>query len=320
MRIIAALILLVACTTTAPGASRWHLSGVDAINAAIADLPAMGGMVVLPPGDYVLTATTATAAVVIDRDNVTLRGSGPSTRLLMADNQGVTAVEIWGANVTVSDMFIDCNQAGGNQVAASGDQWDLAGVRSRGPDTHDVTVTRTEIVGGCSIAAHVWGDHGRITHNKFGNTRSDTAELVGGEVGWITDNLVRVDGVNAHGLGTDSYDQAIISNNIVIVEATGTFQHSVFRTWWGTYGHSIMGNMVVARGPVGRTFWILGYHNQIVGNSLTSSGWATSDFEGGASVITGNHFSNHILNISPNSPSLPNVLGDNVLINSTVNH
>ncbi|MCL4215780.1 MAG: hypothetical protein KJ052_02055, partial [Candidatus Hydrogenedentes bacterium] len=53
----------------------------EQINAAIQALPAIGGTVLLMEGTYdIRRVEGALGGVIIDRDNVTLAGQGPSTR------------------------------------------------------------------------------------------------------------------------------------------------------------------------------------------------------------------------------------------------
>jgi len=78
-------------------------------------LPASGGLVQLEPGEYVCHAT-----LVIDRDNVQLRGAGSTTILRLADGANVPVLVLGGLaeqpttqrrNIHVSDLTIDGNRA-----------------------------------------------------------------------------------------------------------------------------------------------------------------------------------------------------------------
>lgn len=85
-----------------------------AIAHALDELPPEGGTVFLPEGVYVLKGP-----VVLDRDNLTLRGAGPKTVLLTTDGCDCPVV-IMGStetpvtrptrNLTVSDMTLDGNR------------------------------------------------------------------------------------------------------------------------------------------------------------------------------------------------------------------
>jgi hypothetical protein len=87
----------------------------DAIQNAIYQLPSDGGELVLLPGTY-----TCTHPIIIDKNNVTLRGSGPATLLRLADNanspviimglaEGIPSRSIRYARVI--DLMIDGNRA-----------------------------------------------------------------------------------------------------------------------------------------------------------------------------------------------------------------
>jgi hypothetical protein len=87
----------------------------DAIQNAIYQLPSDGGELVLLPGTY-----TCTHPIIIDKNNVTLRGSGPATLLRLADDanspviimglaEGIPSRSIRYARVI--DLMIDGNRA-----------------------------------------------------------------------------------------------------------------------------------------------------------------------------------------------------------------
>ncbi len=85
-----------------------------AIQAGIDALPPTGGQVIVHAGTY-----TCTVPIVIDRDNVDLRGQGPATVLRLADSanspvlvlgQTTTLPFVTRSNIRVSDLFIDGNR------------------------------------------------------------------------------------------------------------------------------------------------------------------------------------------------------------------
>jgi hypothetical protein len=91
--------------------------GCEAIQAAINDLPPSGGQIIVQAGTY-----TCTQPIVIDRDNVDLRGQGPATILRLADGanlpllvlgQTVTPPTLTRRNIHVADLTVDGNR--GNQ-------------------------------------------------------------------------------------------------------------------------------------------------------------------------------------------------------------
>ena len=84
------------------------------IQAAIDGLPASGGQVVIQAGTY-----TCSESLVIDRDNVDLRGQGPATVLRLADHanlpllvvgQTLNSPTLMRKNVHVSDLTLDGNR------------------------------------------------------------------------------------------------------------------------------------------------------------------------------------------------------------------
>jgi hypothetical protein len=89
--------------------------GCQPIQAAIQSLPPFGGVVALPSGVF-----TCTEPIIIDRDNVTLRGQGAATVLRLANNANAPVVIIGQPiavpsqvrrNITVADLYIDGNRA-----------------------------------------------------------------------------------------------------------------------------------------------------------------------------------------------------------------
>ena len=84
------------------------------IQAAIDGLPASGGQVVIEAGTYVCPGP-----IIIDRDNVDLRGQGPATVLRLADQadlplivlgQTIQNPTITRRNIHVSDLTLDGNR------------------------------------------------------------------------------------------------------------------------------------------------------------------------------------------------------------------
>jgi len=96
------------------------------IQAALDALPADGGEVVLPPGKFEIHQP-----IVLQRDAQTLRGAGPATILMLADNANCPVI-IMGKpvnhppatvkNLRVSDLFID-----GNRLHQQRELWKLHG-------------------------------------------------------------------------------------------------------------------------------------------------------------------------------------------------
>lgn len=87
----------------------------DAIQKAINQLPASGGELKLMPGTFICTAP-----IIIDKNNVTLRGSGSATVLRLADNINAPVIVMGSTEtipsrsvhyVRVIDLMIDGNRA-----------------------------------------------------------------------------------------------------------------------------------------------------------------------------------------------------------------
>ena len=87
----------------------------EAINAAIQALPSGGGEIVLLDGTYELTMA---GSVMMDRDNVTLRGNGPATEVYH-HYVGEPAVWVKGKGCTVRDIKVRVDHAEG--IQAEGD-------------------------------------------------------------------------------------------------------------------------------------------------------------------------------------------------------
>ncbi len=111
------------------------------INAAITALPAGGGEVVLLDGTYSVGGSGGlTAGVVLNKDNVTLRGSGPATRLrcdrtfntIQVPAKGCTirdlyaytghafAVASTGSDLTVLNTVLECGGSGEFSMSLGG--------------------------------------------------------------------------------------------------------------------------------------------------------------------------------------------------------
>jgi polygalacturonase len=121
--------------TQARGSHELVVQGRDlaAIMTAVRAVPEEGGTVFLPEGFYLLNGP-----VVLDRDNITLKGAGPKTVLmtmagsdcpLMVMGSTETPVHRMTRNLTVSDMTLD-----GNRMMQKGECW--SGECDTGGTTH----------------------------------------------------------------------------------------------------------------------------------------------------------------------------------------
>jgi Right handed beta helix region len=124
-------------------------AGGAGIQHALDALPESGGLVVLPPGTFEVSQP-----IVLQRDHLELRGSGPNTILRLADNANCPVI-ILGEPVNnpnrtvrdlrVSDVFID-----GNRVHQQRERWRLAGegseIRNNGINVQNVSDSAVEHV------------------------------------------------------------------------------------------------------------------------------------------------------------------------------
>jgi hypothetical protein len=155
--------------------------GCAAIQAAIDALPAGGGAVLVRPGLYVCGAP-----IVIDRDGVELRGSGPATLLDLGDHvnrpvivlgQTLEVPTVTRRAIRVSDLSIDGNRAqqdhecSSGNCTAPGDYLRNNGVSLR--RVEDVTVERVSVTGARSGGLVVELGSRRVTVRDF--TASDGA-------------------------------------------------------------------------------------------------------------------------------------------------
>lgn len=126
----------------------------SAIQKAIDDLPSEGGQVLLEAGTF-----NCTQHIVIDRDNVELRGVGPATILRLADGVN-TPVLIIGQtipiptttrrNITVSDLVINGNRATQTFECLRGECSDSNPLRNNGITlrrVEDVRIERVAVFG-----------------------------------------------------------------------------------------------------------------------------------------------------------------------------
>lgn len=109
------LMFLVALAASTTQAAVVKGKNCSAIQKTINQLPQRGGEVLLPAGRY-----TCNAPIVIDRNNISLRGVGGGTLLRLADGANAPVIIMGQAsaipdskrsNISVSDLIIDGNRA-----------------------------------------------------------------------------------------------------------------------------------------------------------------------------------------------------------------
>lgn len=119
-----------------------------AIQNAIDDLPLQGGQVIVKAGTY-----TCKDPLVIDRDNVELRGVGPATILRLADGANAPVIivgqtlpvpTVTRRNIRVSDLVIDGNRANQTFECLKGDCSASNPLRNNGITLRRVSDARIE--------------------------------------------------------------------------------------------------------------------------------------------------------------------------------
>lgn len=95
------------------------------INAAIAALPAQGGEVVLLDGTYYVGYN---APITLNKANVTLRGSGPATRVVCSTL--VDTISVTASDCTIRDLYVFSKLC--SAVNSAGARLTMLHVRSEG--------------------------------------------------------------------------------------------------------------------------------------------------------------------------------------------
>ena len=207
--------------------------GCDDIQAAIDNLPASGGQVVIQAGTY-----TCSTSIVIDRDNVDLRGQGPSTILRLADHanlpllvlgQTLTPPTTTRSQIHVSDLTLDGNREN-QDYECFNDNCSAYPIRNNGITLRrvsDVLVERVTAIGARS--GGLVAEHGcrRVTVRDF--TAADSN--FDGLAGYLTEDS-RFTGLYLHnncaaGLSFDlDFDNNIISDVIILRDEDRTCETS----------------------------------------------------------------------------------------------
>jgi hypothetical protein len=154
-RVPFALLLALAAALLAPaspGAAQAAVpSTCEDIQAWIDGLRSGGGELLLPPGTFVCNAP-----IVIDRDDVTLRGHGPATRLRLADGANAPVLVIGGTSavppavrrrIVVADLVIDGNRLAQDYECQGGPCGPEHWLRNNGISLRRVEDVRVERVG-----------------------------------------------------------------------------------------------------------------------------------------------------------------------------
>ena len=298
------------------------------INAAIASVRDGGGVVKLLPGTYDLQRSDSIGAVVISRSDIVLEGSGPSTRLVLADHQNVNAVAIHGLDikrVVVRDLYVHGNRFKNNPSEGSSqprDPWDNSGIRAKpfnGSIPEDIRVENCWVEESYRLNIQLIAINAVISDCWLGDATMDVAEIIIGP-GRISNNFVEIDGVTGYGLGTDKADDVIIESNQVVVRDGGRITQEVFRFWPHHQNNALISNSVRVEeeGYVEQFVRLAGRNNIMSGNQFHSNRIHTKIvIEGPATVVNANLFANtHVIVDQKISGDEPILIYGNVWINS----
>jgi len=201
----------------------------DAIQKAIYQLPTEGGELVLMPGTY-----TCTAPIIIDKNNVTLRGSGPATLLRLADNVNAPVL-VMGVtenipsrsvrHVRVIDLMIDGNRANQTAECMGGPCSDAFPLRNNGISIRrcvDCVVQSVTVYGAMSGGLVTELGCRRLTIRDYTSYDNEFDGLAGYETEDSTFSGIHLYGNKAAGISTDIkfnnnkfYDVTIADNKTV---------------------------------------------------------------------------------------------------------
>lgn len=201
----------------------------DAIQNAIQQLPPEGGELALLPGTY-----TCTHPIVIDRNNVTLKGAGPATLLRLADNVNAPVVIMGLAEnipsrsiryVRVIDLMIDGNRANQTSECMGGPCSDEFPLRNNGISIRrcvDCMVQSVTVYGAMSGGLVTELGCRRLTIRDYTSYDNEFDGLAGYETEDSTFSGIHLYGNKAAGISTDIkfnnnkfYDVTIADNKTV---------------------------------------------------------------------------------------------------------
>src|SRR5262245_27305668 len=290
------------------------------INAAIRALPAAGGTVQLAEGTYDIRAVPGTrGGVVIARSNVILRGSGPGTKLVLADGQNTNVIRIDGDGT--HDVVVEALQINANGEMNSAPGFETCGIKaaSSGSNPHrNIVVRETKVFGADRLNVMLNGVGVRIVDNWFGDAGADVAEVLTGP-GEISRNYVEISGVTGYGLGSDSASGVTISDNTVVVLEGGVVTQSIYRTWQGQYHNIVSNHQALVYGQAQYMLMMNGYFNVVHGNIFRSWNGPSKIRVDSAATIVGNVFVNANLEIADTSgEAWPVALTGNLFFSSTL--
>jgi hypothetical protein len=201
----------------------------DAIQNAIHQLPPEGGELALLPGTY-----TCAHPIVIDKNNVTLKGAGAATLLRLADNANAPVIIMGLAEnvpsrstryVRVVDLMIDGNRANQSSECMGGPCSDTFPLRNNGISIRrcvDCTVQSVTVYGAMSGGLVTELGCRRLTIRDYTSYDNEFDGLAGYETEDSTFSGIHLYGNKAAGISTDIkfnnnkfYDVTIADNKTV---------------------------------------------------------------------------------------------------------
>lgn len=201
----------------------------DAIQKALNQLPAEGGELRLLAGIY-----NCTRPIVIDKNNVRLRGSGPATVLRLADNINAPVIIMGLAegvpsrsthHVRVSDLMIDGNRANQTAECMGGPCSIEFPLRNNGISVRrcvDCTVQSVTVYGARSGGIVTELGSRRLTIRDYTSYDNEFDGLAGYETEDSTFSGIHLYGNEAAGISTDIkfnnnkfYDVTLVDNKTV---------------------------------------------------------------------------------------------------------
>lgn len=232
----------------------------ETIHEALTELPADGGVIFIKEGTYVIDCSDP---IVIDKDNVTLQGTGRATILKCAVRSDVYAESQEIIDISNQDYITLENLRFNMNHAAQDDDEDrvLTGIRL-------TTVTESTI-------RNCWFDGCDITASNFAYIRIATATTSSGLI--ITNNFLSEPGDDTI-LDDGTLNTSIISYNTINLSSGTTSGISVTGR-----GNTITANTLT---KVGIT--VRGSNNLISGNALDGHGIKVDNDDNDDNIIIGN--------------------------------